>query len=188
MTNHLLYRVFAAAMGLGLGMFAHGLWVRAQGQGEVVKLGTLKSSVPTDWTEEKPDDPSCYKRYRLEAVGDDKENASLTIHSPAKEERTSAARQVEHWKALFLPPEGKKLDDVAKVRESKVSGAAVTYLDVRGDYKGIPGDPLTPRGNYRLLAVYFPTSAGPYLIRLLGPADTVEFYRKGFEDWVKAFK
>jgi hypothetical protein len=28
----------------------------------------------------------------------------------------------------------------------------------------------------------------PRRIRLFGPADTVAFYRKGFEDWVKAFK
>jgi hypothetical protein len=77
---------------------------------------------------------------------------------------------------------------VAKVRKLKVRGAAVTYLDVRGDYKGIPGDPATPRENYRLLGVYFATPQGPYLIRLFGPADTVEFYRKGFEDWVKEFK
>jgi hypothetical protein len=188
MINHSYCRLFAVAIGLGLGIFAQGLWVRAQEQKEVVKLGKLESSVPTDWTEEKPDDPSCYKRYRLEAVGDDKEDARLTIHFPAKEKRTSAAKQVGHWKALFLPPEGKRLADVAKVRELKVSGAAVTYLDVHGDYKGIPGDPLTPRENYRLLAVYFPTPAGPYLIRLLGPADTVKFYRKGFEDWVKGFK
>ncbi len=73
-------------------------------------------------------------------------------------------------------------------RKLDVNGFAVTYVDVRGDYKGVPGDLTTPRENYRLLGVYFPTEEGPYLIRLFGPADTVEFYRIGFDHWIKAFK
>ena len=80
------------------------------------------------------------------------------------------------------------LDDVAKVRKLTVHGTALTYLDVRGDYRGIPGNPATPRGNFRLLGVYFSAPQGPYLIRLFGSADTVEFYREEFEEWVKAFK
>jgi hypothetical protein len=100
----------------------------------------------------------------------------------------TAEKQVRRWKEGFLPPEGRKLDDVARVRKLKVRGAAVTYLDVRGDYKGIAGDPATPREDFRLLGVYFDTPQGPYLIRLLGPADTVEFYRKEFDARVKAFE
>ena len=89
------------------------------------------------------------------------------------------------------PPHQRHLQSItpgSRVRGLTVSGAAVTYLDVRGDYKGILGGNSTPREAWRLLGVYFDTPKGPYIIRLLGPADTVEFYRKGFEDWVRAFK
>ena len=64
----------------------------------------------------------------------------------------------------------------------------MTYVDIHGDYKGIPGDNTTPLPNFALLGIYFDTSKGAYLIRLFGPADTVAFYRQGFEDWLKAFK
>jgi hypothetical protein len=177
--------LFPTALAICLGLLKPGFGVR---QGEVVELGKLKSRVPIDWAKEKPDEPSGYKLYRLEPVADDKEDARLTIDFRGKGSGDGAEKQVERWKAMFLPPEGKRLDDAAKVRGLEVRGAAVTYLDVRGDYKGSPSNPATPRQNFRLLGVYFATPQGAYLIRALGPADTVEFYRKGFEDWVKAFK
>jgi hypothetical protein len=188
MMNRPIWLLFSASIAICFGPLGPGCSVRAQERGEVVQLGKLKSRVPTGWAPEKPDEPSGYKQYRLEPVGDDKDDARLTIDLLGKGSGDSAKKQVERWKAMFLPPEGKKLDDVAKVRELKVRGAAVTYLDVRGDYKGIPGNHATPRENYRLLGVYFATPQGPYWIRLFGPADTVEFYRNRFEDWVKAFK
>jgi hypothetical protein len=186
--NHPYRFLFPAPLAICLGLLGSGSWVTAQERGEVVELGKLKSRVPADWARERPDDPSSYRQYRLEAVGGDKDDARLTIDFLGKGSSDSAEKQVQRWKALFLPPQGKKLDAVAKVRKLNVRGAAVTYLDVRGDYKGIPGNPDTPRQNYRLLGVYFATPQGPYVIRLFGPAETVEYYRQEFEDWVKAFK
>jgi hypothetical protein len=188
MKTYLYWLPLLAWGAISLALPGPGLWARDRNRGEVVELGGLKSRVPAGWVEEKPDDPQVYKQYRLGAVGEDKEDARLTIHFLGKENGDSAEKQVENWKAMFLPPEGKKLNNVAKVRKLDVRGATVTYLDVRGDYKGIPGNPATPRQNFRLLGVYFDTPQGPYLIRLFGPADTAKFYRKGFEDWVKVFK
>jgi hypothetical protein len=164
------------------------LWARDRNGGDVVELGGLKSRAPADWVEERPDNAHGYKQYRLQAVRDDTENVRLTIQSPERGTRDSAEKEVQRWKEMFLPPQGKKMDTVAKVRELKVQGAALIYLDVQGDYKGTPGDRTTQRQNYRLLGVYFVTPQGTHLIRLFGPADTVEFYRQGFEDWLKAFK
>jgi hypothetical protein len=165
-----------------------GLWAREGNSGDVVQLGDLKSRVPADWLEEKPDSEQYLKQYRLVPVLDDKEDARLTIRSLKKGSGDSVEKQVRRWKEMFLPPQGKTLDDVVKVQQVMVKGTAMTYLDVRGDYKGIPGNPATPRENFRLLGVYFATPQGPYSIRLFGPADTVEFYREEFEKWVKAFK
>jgi hypothetical protein len=125
---------------------------------------------------------------RLEPVDDDKYYALVTVGFLGKGNRASAAEWVKRWERMFLPPKRKTMQDAAKVRHLTVNDVAATYLDVRGDYKGIPGDDTTPQPNFRLLGVYFDTPQGPYQIRLFGPADTVEFYRKGFEDWVKAFK
>jgi hypothetical protein len=163
------------------------VWAQVPNMGNVVEFGSLKSRVPADWVQEKPDNPQRYKQYRLEPVNDDKDDAQVTIRFLGKSKGDTATEYVSRARQRFLPPEGKKTD-VAKVVVFKVSGAEVTYVSIVGDYKGIPGDPATPRQNLRLLGVYFETAKGPYIIELLGPADTVQFYRAGFEDWVKAFK
>jgi hypothetical protein len=164
------------------------LWAGEPKAGGLVELGSLKSRVPADWVEVKSDDAQVHKQYRLEPVNDDEYHARVTVGLRAKGKRASAVQYVKHWQGMFLPPEGKTMQEAAKIKRLTVKGAAVTYLDVHGDYKGTPGDNTTPRQNFRLLGVYFDTPQGPYEIHLLGPADTVEFYRKGFEDWVKAFK
>jgi hypothetical protein len=155
-------------------------------QGDVVDLGGLKSRVPADWAEEEPDDARLYKQYRLAPVGDGVDYSRVRIHFLRK--GGSAAEYVKRWKGMFLPPEGKTMREVAKVRQLTVNGARATYLDVGGDYKGIPGDAATPREDYRLLGVYLDTPKGPYIIRLFGPDEAVRFHRQGFENWVKAFK
>ena len=177
-----------AATAVNLALQGPGLLARTPNGGAVVELGGLKSQVPADWVEEKPQDRQRYKQYRLEPIDDDKDYAQVIVRFLGKDKGRTAAAYVTRWKGMFLPPEGKTVQESAKVRQLKVNGTLVTYLDVRGDYKGIPGEDTTPRQNFRLLGVYLDTPKGPYLIRLFGPADTVAFYRKQFEDWVKAFK
>src|SRR5207248_764687 len=100
---------------------------------------------------------------------------------------------IKRWKGMFVPPEGKKIDDVAKVQKLKVGDVPVTYLDIHGTYsfQSPPSDPnakTTRRFNYRMLAVVFESKKGPYFIRMVGPADTVAHYKKGFDEWLKGFK
>ena len=188
MKNYRYCLPLLASSAISLALHVHGLWAKDPNRGNVLELGGLKSQVPADWVEEKPDDAKSLKQYRLEPIDDDKEDARVTVDVLGKGKGDTALEYVKRWKAMFLPPEGRTMDQAAKVRKCIVQGAAVTYLDVRGDYKGIPGQDTTPRENFRLLGVYFHTPKGAYVIRLFGPADTVSFYRKEFEGWVKAFK
>jgi hypothetical protein len=158
----------------------------AQDQNRIVEVGGLKSRVPTNWAEVPPDDPHCYKQYRLEPIQDDSAYARVVICPVGK--KTTAADLVKRWKAMFLPPQDETMDQAAKVGRLTVNGARATYVEIRGDYKGVPGDPVSRRENYGLLAVYLNTPKGPYVIRMLGPATTVKFYRSAFEEWVKGFK
>jgi hypothetical protein len=174
---------------VGLGVVAPGPWLAAQTRrpaGRVVELGGLRSTAPADWSEEEPGQPDCVKRYRLEPVGNDREYTRLVVFSLDK--GVSAAEQVKRWKAMFLPPEGRRPEDAVKERKLTVAGRTATYLDVRGVYRGIPGEPTSVRQDFRLLGVYLDTPKGPYAIRLLGPSATVSFYQKEFDDWVKGFR
>jgi hypothetical protein len=158
--------------------------------GPIIEFDGLKSAAPADWKEEKTASKMRLKQFRLPKVGDDKADAELVIFRGIT---GSAKENIQRWKGQFQPPEGKKIDDVAKVTELKISGAEATYLDVTGSYlfKTRPFDADEKpqlRPDYRMLAVQFEATKTIYHIKLVGPAKTVEHYKKGFDGWLKAFK
>jgi hypothetical protein len=159
-------------------------------KGVVVDLDGAKATTPGDWKEEAPANRMRFMQFRLPKKGDDKEDAELVIFQKLG---GGSKANVDRWKGMFVPPEGKKIDDVAEVKEIKIGDRPATYLDVRGTYK-FRLQPFNPRSkeekkpNYRMLAIYFEGPKEPYQIRLTGPAKTVEAYKKGFDEWLKNFK
>ena len=165
----------------------------AQGNGTIVTLDGLQSRTPSTWADEQPTSRMRVRQFRLEPIGDDKDKAEVIIFFFGPGQGGSAEENVKRWKGVFKPPEGKKIDDVAKVDSMKVGKVPVTYLDVNGTYlsKFPPADPnaqVTPFPNYRMIGVVFESERGPYFIRFIGPANTVANYKKGFDDWLKGFK
>jgi hypothetical protein len=163
---------------------------KEKSKGVVVDLDGLKSTTPGDWKEEAPSNRMRFMQFRLPKKGEDPNDAELIIFRNIS---GTAKENVDRWKGQFTPPEGKKIDDVAKVEEMKVGGATLTYLDVSGTYlfksrPFDPGDKGEKRPNYRMLAVQFDGPKNVYHIKLTGPAKTVEAYKKGFDGWVKNFK
>lgn len=185
---------------LGLGVIAADLVLGAtpvQAQesrsGTIVTLDGLKSQTPADWVEEPTTSQLRWKQFRLPVVGNDKDNAELIIFFFGTGSGGSADDNIKRWKDMFVPPEKKTIDDVAKVEKHKVGDVNVTYVDVNGTYKfrAQPANPNSAtmlRPNYRLLGVVFESPKGPYFMRLVGPADTVGHHKKGFDSWLKAFK
>jgi hypothetical protein len=157
-------------------------------KGAVVDLDGLKSTTPSDWKDEKPAISMRWKQFRLTKKGDDKEDAELILY---KGLGGGTKANVERWKAQFVPPEGKAIDDVTEIKEIKIGDRPATYVDIRGTYKPLalrPGAKSETKPNYRMLAIYYDGSDNPYQIKLTGPAKTVEAYKKGFDEWVKNFK
>ena len=158
----------------------------------VVEIDGLKSAVPADWKQEEVTSKFRTHHFRIPHVPDDKTDAEMMIFFFGAGSGGSADANVKRWKGMFIPPEGKKIDDVAKVENFKVGDVNVTYLDVQGTYrfKERP-DPRSKeelRPDQRMLGVVFESPKGPYFIRLVGPAKTVTHNKKAFEDWVKGFK
>jgi len=185
--------LFVAALGLLFEFPINNRAISQEQGGTVVSLGGLKSRTPADWVEENPTLRFRIKQFRLPAVGDDKENAQLLIFAFGKGAGGSVQDNITRWKGMFVPPEGKGIDDVAKVEKLKIAGLDYTYFDVNGTYvaKTRPFDPdseATRYPNYRMLAGVFPARDGPYFFRLVGPADTVKHYKAGFDQWLKNFK
>jgi hypothetical protein len=155
----------------------------------VIEMDGLRSKVPADWVEVTPG-RGRHAQFKLPAKKDDKYDAELIIF---KGFGGSAKDNVDRWKKQFIAPEGKTIDDVAKVEELKIGGHPAAYLDVKGTYllKKRPFDPdekPEKREGYRMLAVQFDGPDNIYHIKLVGPETTIDAARKGFEEWLKGFK
>ena len=104
----------------------------------------------------------------------------------------SDADNIKRWKGQFQPPEGKSIDDVAKLDKFKVGKVEIVYLDIEGTYLFKP--PFDPNAkakafpDYRRFGVIFASDNGPYFITLTGPAKTIAQHKKGFDEWLKGFK
>jgi hypothetical protein len=160
----------------------------ADDKGTVVDIDGLKSKAPADWKEEKPSSNMRFLQFRLPKVEGDKEDAEVQLFRNAG---GTVKDNLKRWKDQFIPPEGKQIDDVAKVSELKIGGNEATMLDIQGTWKSPQFDPKYKGArleNFRLIGVQFGVKENGYHIKLVGPAKTVEHYKKGFDEWLKAFK
>src|SRR5438876_7830418 len=102
---------------------------RERAKGTLIKLDGLESRTPADWYEEKPNSRMRLYQFRLSPIGDDKDNAEVVIFYFGEGQGGSAEQNIKRWKDSFVPPEGKRIDDVAKVQKMSVSKITLTYLD-----------------------------------------------------------
>src|SRR5437588_6012547 len=149
---------------------------KAESKGAVVDLDGLKSRAPAEWKLESPSNRMRLTQFRLPKVDGDKYDAEVVIFQGIG---GSAKANIDRWKMMFLPPEGKTIDDVAKVTEIKVGETKAPFLDVKGTYKykERPAEPNAKeerRPDYRMLGVAYDGKNNAYHIRLVGPAKTVE--------------
>jgi hypothetical protein len=165
-------------------------------KGTKVTIGGLTAVAPADWKEEKV--PAALRKFRvkqfkLPKTGEDKRDAELIISFLGEDVDPMVKENIKRWKAVFIPPKGKKIDDVAKLDKFKVGKVQVTYLDISGTYKfnKAPFNPdskpeLLP--DHRMIGVVFESEKGPYYFRLVGPAKTLAHHKKGFDSFLKSFK
>src|SRR5260370_13114627 len=106
-----------------------------KGKRVVVESDGLKSAAPADWKQEEVTAKFRTHHFRIPHVADDKTDAEMIIFFFGAGGGGSADANVKRWKGFFIPPEGKQIDDVAKVDNFKVGNGSVTYLHVQATYK-----------------------------------------------------
>jgi len=158
---------------LSAGLVLGALACPAVWAGEVT-LDGMTSKTPAAWKEETPSNRMRFAQFKLPKAGDDKEDAELIIF---KGLGGTANANIDRWKMQFVPPAGKKLDDVAKVEKVKIAGEDATQLTIEGTYKFNPA-PFNPasksesRPGYKMIAIHFDGPKDVYHIKLTGPAKT----------------
>jgi hypothetical protein len=165
----------------------------AEGKGEdkgtVVKVGTLSATTPSDWKNEKP--ANRLRSYQLKLPGEkDHPDAEIAIYP---EINPNPDKNFPKWKATFVPPDGKTIDDISKTGKWDVKGATVTFLDVTGTwkYRERPQDPTSKEmllEDFRVVWVIVAEKEEASYIRLSGPTVSVDKQFKAFESWVKSLK
>jgi hypothetical protein len=162
-------------------------------KGTLVEIDGVQSQTPADWTPKGSTSKFRIKEFELTAAKGDSTNANLTIFFFGEGSGGSIDDNVKRWKTMFVPPEGKTVDQVSKLENKKINGIDVAYFEISGSYKykARPFDQSEQpqlRPNYRMIDIIMETKKGPYFIRLVGPAATVEHHKKAFDDWLNAFK
>lgn len=174
-----------AVLGLDLGTAAA---ADDKKEGDVIEIDGMKAAFPADWKYEKPKTTLRWKTYKLPKAKDDPADAELAMFN---ETRGTAEDNVKRWKGMFQPPEGKEIDDVAKVSKVKVGKKEATYLEVYGTYIDKPfpmAKEFKLRPDYRMIAIQYDGDDNTYHFRMVGPSATVEKHKKAFDDWLKALK
>jgi hypothetical protein len=164
-------------------------------KGTRVTIDGLSSTAPADWKEEEVSETARkfrVKQFKLPRVKGDKSDGEVVIFSFSGG-GGSVKANIARWKGMFIPPKGKKIDDVTKVEKAKAGKVPVIFVDIHGTYKfsSAPFDPNAKkelRPDYRLVNVIFEGKENTYFFRLLGPSKTVAHYKKGFDQFVKSFK
>ena len=89
---------------------------------------------------------------------------------------------VERWLGQFVEP---RSQIGSEVESETLGGRKVTYVQAKGTYKsGLPGQPFTPKKDYRLLGAIIEGEQGSVIIRFTGPAALVEKNRDAFKKMI----
>lgn len=161
------------------------------GKPVVVTVGPLKNTAPAAWKGEKPANLLRSHQFKLPAKDPALNAAEVAVYHEAS---PKVDAKFAEWKATITPPDGKTIDDVAKVTKQDLPGKAVAHrLDVTGTwkYRERPRDPKSKeelRAGYRVVWLVVTHADGATHVRLSGPSEVVGEHVKGFDEWVKGLK
>ncbi len=97
---------------------------------------------------------------------------------------------IDRWISQFSKPDGRPVDDEAKVSRRESHGIPLTIVDVSGSYDNSmgPGSQVKPMSEYRLLGAVAEAANGPWFFKLTGPAKTVAKWESSFQSFLDSIQ
>lgn len=155
---------------------------------ETVDVSGLKSTVPHGW-KTVPTGPLQLAAFTLPKAEGDKDDTKVLVFYNGEQGMGTSEQNLKRYRGMFKAPAGEN----AKVEKTKLGDLNVTEIDLQGAYlfKARPFDPsaqAVEKPDYRMIAVIAEGKKGPFYVRFIGPAKSVEKNKKDFEEWLKNFK
>ena len=103
----------------------------------------------------------------------------------------SVDANIQRWLGQMQQPDGRATSDVARREARTINGLKVSLLDVSGTYVAEMRPGATEKHNspgFRMRTAVIETPRGPYFLKLVGPAVTVEAWGASFNDFLGSLK
>jgi hypothetical protein len=155
-----------------------------------IQIGTYSAQAPASWEVQTVKSQFRAGQFKIAKVEGDPADAEFIIFHFAGG-GGGLEENINRWHGFFKQPDGKPTKEVAKRTEFKIEPGRVVAVDISGTYldRPFPMSPnFTAREKYRMLAAYVDVDNGPYFLRLIGPAKTVEANAAGWEAMLKSIK
>lgn len=152
-----------------------------------VHTGTLRFTAPDGWISEAPSSAMRQAQFRAPRADGDSEDAELAVFHFGAGLGGSVEANLDRWVAQIAQPDGTDSHARTKIDHREVRRMPVTILDVSGTYvaSSMPGAPVHgDQSGFRMLAAVVESPAGPWFVKLVGPARTVEKWEAAFGEYV----
>lgn len=160
-----------------------------------ISLGNLAATIPGEWTSQPPTKEFRLLQFAVPKAGGDKEPTVMIVFHFGKGGGGTVDDNLKRWQGMMRQPDGKPSSERAMVRKSEREGLRLTTLDLPGIYLEKPfpfSDEVTQRPDYRLLAAVIETTRedgdGPYFVRLVGPAKTIDAASAGWKSFTDSIR
>jgi hypothetical protein len=103
----------------------------------------------------------------------------------------SVDANIQRWLGQMQQPDGRATSDVAARAAKMINGLKVSLLDVSGTYVAEVRPGATEKHNspgFRMRTAVVETPRGPYYLKLVGPAPTVETWNTSFNEFLASLK
>jgi hypothetical protein len=157
--------------------------VLAADDGRMEEVAGLRFAVPEGWERVEATSPVRAAQFRIPRAGRKQEDGELILLQYGVRKGGTALDFAQRWYAQFTEPDGRASKEAASVTRRSVNGLTVEVIDLAGTYRPAMG-PMEHRvkPNWRLLgAVVEDGDRGPWYWRAVGPAETMEKAKAGFD-------
>ncbi len=160
-----------------------------------VQLDYLRGLLPGEWSAQPASSQFRLLQFALPKAPGDAAAPSLIVFHFGRNGGGGVEDNVRRWMGMMSQPEDGDPAEVAGLKTDTREGLRLTHVDIPGTYKDrpFPASPeFVPRAGYRMLAAVVETTReggdGPYFVRIVGPAKSVEAARKGWDAFLASLK